>query len=249
MDVKINDNQTKDDIIDVTYLGETTDESGDAPKKIYKMPIEIDGKQITAYISIEKDHSYSVRNQGAPTMKVIGRYDFDDPICGENFRRVNYDSFYSHAEGKKYYKPAEEEKHEQIHLLDLQTPIPTKYKSSERDNQFMQRFNEICIEIGNKLYEMKKNFIITKRKEQFSEKLKELEQTKPEMKLTNVLEGLDDREREKALNLYNKMIICIISGKYSFKDYYTFMKGLPDVADEIRCDALRRFGKKNIRFR
>lgn len=97
---------------------------------------------------------------------------------------------------------------------------------------------------------MKKNFIITKRKEQFSEKLKELEQTKPEMKLTNVLEGLDDREREKALNLYNKMIICIISGKYSFKDYYTFMKGLPDVVKGksifLSDDSQRRIAKSII---
>lgn len=32
-------------------------------------------------------------------------------------------------------------------------------------------------------------------------------------------------------------------------DYKNIKYALPEVADEIRCDALRRFGKKNIRFR
>ena len=232
MDVEINDNQTKDkvnDVIDVTYLGETII-NGYPPKKIYKMPIEIDGKQIIAYISIELDHSYNKRTGGKPTIKVIGWYDLDDSICGDNFRRVNYDSYYSHSEGKEDYKPAKEEKQEQIHLLDVQTPIPEEYEPSEKDNPFMQRFKEINSKIANKIFQMKKTFIMTKRKEQLSEELKELEQRNPKMKLSNVLSGLNDEQKEKAVSLYNKMILCIIRGKYSYDSYCTFIKGLPDVA-------------------
>lgn len=217
--------------INVTYLGGITNDDGYICQKIYKMPIKIEGKEIIAYISVENKNRYiKNKNDGStPTITVMGWYDLDDPICKENFKRINYDGYYSHSDEKRHFVHDEEEPEEQINLLDVQVPIPYDYVPNENDNPFRQRFNKVNSEIANQIFETKKQYIIAKRKESFLKLLKNEEQRFPEIKLINVLGNLKSEEQEKALSLYDKMIHCIMRGKYSFRDYCTFVRGLPDV--------------------
>lgn len=237
MDVDKNETHVADKIvgtINAKYLGGITNEFGYIAQKIYKIPIKIEEKEIIAYISVENKPRYSRnKNDGStPTITVVGWYDLDDPVCKDNFKRINYDSYYSHSDEKKHFVHDENEPEEQINLLDVQVPIPYDYVPNENDTPFMQRFKKVNSEIANQIFEAKKKYIIAKRKEHFLQLLKKEEQRLPKIKLSNVLAELNSEEQERALNLYDKMIHCIMRGKYSFRDYSTFIKGLPNVVKD-----------------
>lgn len=220
--------------IDVIYLGKDTKNTSISQHpngKYYKTQININGRNIWVYLIKENKPRYKrIKFEGSvPSLSIAGWYDLDDPEFGEEFATRGFDKVYSDNHPEYSFEHSEEEPKQSISLLEVQVPIPYEYEPSEQQTPFYQNFHKIRSEIGIKLFEMKKRYIMQERKRQFLQRLAEDEEKYPEIKLSNVMSQFDNEDREKAFSIYNKMIYCIMKGKYSYEDYITFMRNLPSV--------------------
>lgn len=215
-----------------TYLGRDTDESRSSKHpdgRYYKIPMTIDGKDIMAYVVVQYEARYDGSNENAPTIRTVSWYDLDDSEFGYEFKRRGYDKLCSESNEKLKFEHAQVEQEKILDILDLQVPIPYDYVPDPNQTQFAQNYRVMIARINSELFEMKKKLIISSRKEHFLMRLEELEENIPSLRLENVMNYFDDSERKYALSLYDRMIFCIMKGKYSFNDYRVFMRNLPNI--------------------
>lgn len=223
--------ENSDITIAATYLGHFRDEcSNIVTERVYSMPTEIDGRQVVAYISVKKEQQLGKYSRGGSisNIRVLGWYDLDDPICGDEFKRRSYDKYFTKPNRRKLYEPGTGERKEKINLLDVRTPLPFEYTAREDDTPFMRRFKEVSQGISNQLFNQKKSYILLSRKDSFLEELKKANRN-PQQELKSMFAGFNEQEKEKARYLYDRMILCLVKGKYSYEDFCSFMDGLPNV--------------------
>lgn len=86
-------------------------------------------------------------------------------------------------------------------------------------------FPDIQQKVMNDLYQMKRNGILNARKKSFEEAKSEL----PTLERDILPQLMELGQQERAKKLYERMLQCVLTGRYSLTEYKEFMSKLADV--------------------
>ena len=187
------------------------------PMDIFMMPLEIGGRNIKFFFSTEKEKRFSINSYELRQLEFHNVIDFYNYFTEGEEETEDYQRFEEFK--KTLIQETEVGKAGEIIDFNLagatiDTNIPDKNTEHE----------EIEKKIIEKLCDLKRQKVINARKESFYEHCPDAEE-----KLDKVLLNLDDSKKEKAKQLYIEMIPCLISGKYTLRDFYFFMNNLEKV--------------------
>lgn len=218
--------------LNATYLGRDTDETRSSKHpdgRYYKVPMNINEKNIIAYLVVQHEPRYDGNNEKAPTIRCVGWYDLDDPEFGYEFQIRGYDKLCSESDENIKFEHAYVEEEKVLDILDMQVPIPYDYVPNSNQTPFAQNYRRIYARINTELFEMKKRLIMGARNDHFVTRIKEAEENNPELKFESITASFNKKEKNLASKLYDRMLLCIIRGKYSFNDYRVFMRNLDNI--------------------
>ena len=213
----------------VEYIGKNTENILETSQiaKYYRTIMQLDGRDVIVYL----DQRYNIMENGRkPILRVRGWLDMDDP-------RVN--EIYTSSNESQNFERAPEPIQTQIDLSQVQVYLPDEnYLDATKSEQ--DRGRNI---LEAQLFEMKKRLILSERKAQFYERLDAYEAEHPEIRIDSILSELNDEEKERAKDLHDKMMKCVIMGKYSYRCYISFMQNLVSI---IRGNNIALSSRENV---
>lgn len=242
-----------DNCIQVKYLGRYSERNSEAmvgkdnysivkyPYDYYEMSLNIDGQDVIAILVSKKEY-FEIKDGPFRTP------DWDNPhkvlelyyILDEEKKEV-YKEFKKSLETDTEIGKSEEFVNFNIAEATINLNVPYNHqKNIDKSN--------ISKKVIEKLYEMKKGTLVNARKKGFNERREILEEQQPQYKLSNILSQLDEEKQQKAQRLYDKMMQCVLTGKYTFDNYKEFIRNLDRVCSgqaafmpNCVCDAIDNY--------